>query len=101
MELTLEGRNGENNLSVELGILIGLSSILFFSNKTYGGPHHPDTDKRITRYLEKLKPSNDHSIWGIAALCLRLWDTQFNLNFNWPLQVNDFKELYYSVLQQI
>lgn len=101
IELMLAGKDGNNDKSIELGILIGLSSMLFFRNSTYGGATHPDTDNRIKNLLEKLNPSFDQPIWGVAALFFKMWDNQFKFNFNWPIHVNDFKELFYNVLQQI
>lgn len=101
IELMLSGKNEENEKSIELGILMGLCSMLYFKKDTSGGEHHPDTDSRIKNFLEKLNPSKEHPIWGVAALFFKLWDNQFNLNFIWPKEVNDFKELFYNTLSQI
>jgi hypothetical protein len=101
IELMLSGKDGENDKSLEFGVLIGLASMLFFRKTTYGGDHHPDTDNRIQNYLEKLNAPYDHPIWGGAALALKLWDNQFNLSFNWPSHANDFKEIFYGILEQI
>lgn len=101
IELMLNGKDGEHDRSIELGILIGLCSMLYFRSTTYGGDHHPDTDSRIKTYLEKLNPSIEDPLWGISALFLKFWDNQFNLNFDWPKHVNDFKELFYNTLTQI
>ena len=101
IDLMLQGRDGKNNKSIELGILMGLASILYFRKNVYGENTHPDTDARIKDYLEKLNPSNEEPIWGIASLFLKLWDNQFNHNFNWPKHVNDFKELFYNTLNQL
>ncbi len=101
IKLMLDGKNGVNDKSIDLGILIGLASLLFFKNNTDGGETHPDTDDRIKTYLEKLNLSFDQPIWGSASLFFKLWDNQFDLNFNWPKQVNDFKEMFYNILEQI
>lgn len=101
IELMLNGKDGKHDKSIELGILIGLSSMLYFRKNTYGGETHPDTDSRIKNYLEKLNPSNVDPIWGVAALFFKVWDNQFNLSFDWPLDVNDFKELFTGVLTQL
>lgn len=101
IELMLNGKDGENDKSIELGILIGLASMLYFRDNVYGGDHHPDTDTRIKTYLEKINPSNEEPIWGVASLFFKLWDNQFNLNFNWPKHINDFKELFYNTLEQV
>lgn len=101
IELMLDGKNGITDKSIELGILIGFCSMLFFRSTTYGGHHHPDTDSRIKSYLEKLRPKEGDPLWGIAALFLKFWDDQFNLNFVWPKHINDFRELFYNTLTQV
>jgi hypothetical protein len=101
IELLLKGRNGQNDKSLELGILMGLSALLFFGNSSSGGKVHPDTDNRIKNYLEQLNAPLEAPIWGMAALFFRIWDEQFNLNFSWPSMINDFKELFYDVLKQV
>jgi hypothetical protein len=101
IELTLKGRNGENDKSVELGILMGLSALLFLKSNTTGGPHHPDTDWRIKNYLNQLNPTNESPIWGIATLFFKLWDQEFGNKFTWPTEINDFKELVNLTLAQI
>jgi len=101
IELMLQGKNGKNDKSIDLGILIGLCSMLYFSESTSGGKHHPDTDVRIVNFLDQINPSNDDPIWGIAGLFFKIWDDQFNLNFVWPTQINDFKELFYNTLKQV
>lgn len=101
IELMLEGKDGIQDKTIELGILIGLTSILYFKSNTDGGLHHPDTDDRIKTYLDKINPNFEEPIWGVASLAIKLWDNQFNLNFNWSKEANDFKELFQNTLTQI
>lgn len=101
IELMLKGRDAVNGRTIELGILMGLASMLFFSKESSGGRHHPDLDIRINSYLQELNPTNEEPIWGVASLFLKLWDNQFNLDFNWPKHINDFKELFNNTLTQV
>lgn len=101
IELMLAGRDGQIDKTLEMGILIGLGSMLYFKNNSEGGALHPDVDVRIKNFLTKLDPSFDAPLWGIAALFIKLWDDQFNLNFSWPKEANDFKEIFNSALKQI
>lgn len=93
IELILSGVSEEKRKSAIGGILIGLCCLLYFKSETLNQTH-PDTDKRIDYFLKTINPKNDDSIWGIAALAYRLWDNQFSKAFNYPKQVNDFKEMY-------
>lgn len=93
IELILAGVSPERRKTAIAGILIGLCSLLYFKSETLSNSH-PDTDKRIDNFLLAVNPPNDDSIWGVAALAYRLWDNQFSKAFNYPKQVNDFKEMY-------
>jgi len=101
IELVLKGRNGFNDSSIELGTLMGLGALLFSSKSTSGGAVHPDTDTRIKTYLETLQPANTSPLWGIASLFFRLWDDHYKLQYTWPKEIHDFKDLFYDTLKQI
>ena len=101
IELMLSAKNGENDKTIDLGILMGLASMLFFKSDVEGGAHHPDTDSRITNFLEKLDIADDDNLWGIASLFFKLWEEQFSLSFTWAKSVGTFKELFYDTLPQV
>lgn len=93
IELILGGVPDERKKTAIGGILAGLCCLLYFKNVTLNHTH-PDTDKRIDNLLTVVNAENDDPIWGIAALAYKLWDNQFAKSFNYPSQVNDFKEMY-------
>lgn len=100
MTLVLSGANENTKLSAEIGVLVGLCSMLFFKQKSVTTTH-PATDDRIHSLIEKAKPSNADAHWGIASLAFKLWDNQFMKNFNWPTEVHDLKELYELIREEI
>jgi hypothetical protein len=100
MDLVLKKINKQNKISAELGILMGLCSMLFFTQNSKSTTH-PAIDDRIHKLIEKVNPSNTDAHYGIAVLAFQLWDKNFNKNFIWPKRVNDLKELYDLIRLQI
>jgi len=87
-------------LAIEIGIVLGILSMFYFSSNTEG-VKHPNAEDRLTNALEKLSMSHDHEAWGIACVGLRLWDEQFGLNLKWTENPNSYKDLYYDIISQI
>lgn len=83
-----------------LAIVVGLTSMLFVKQDLSGGCDHPDVDVRIENALDLIKPSEDSPIWAFLVLFLKLWDKQFSHNFVTSTHYNNFKELYYELLDQ-
>lgn len=101
IELVLLGSDARTKLSTEMGVLIGLCCLLFFSSKSVTTTH-PATDERIHNLLETINPPDPADAhWGIAALAYKLWDNQFSKNFTWPKEVRDLKELYELIRKEI
>lgn len=100
IELILLGTNDVTKASTHFGILIGLCSFLFFKG-TVANETHPDTDDRITTFVEKIDPPPSNAMWGVAALAFKLWDDQFAKYYHWPKEIGDLKELFYYVKKQI
>lgn len=92
--------NYRNKYNTELAIIIGLASMLFSSPNLSGGNSHPDLDKRIENYLQIVKPEVESPLWAFLVIFMKLWDEQFNHNFIYKTEYNDFKELYYELLEQ-
>ena len=100
MDLVLTGATEKTKLSAEIGVLIGLASMLFFKQKSETTTH-PATDDRMHELIKRANPSNADAHWGIATLAFKLWDDQFIKNFTWPTQVHDLKELYETIRNEI
>jgi hypothetical protein len=100
IDLVLLGGTQETKKTMEAGILIGLCCLLFFSRDSKAVTH-PTSYDRITTFLEKLNPELASPLWGIATLALKLWDNQYSKDFVWPKEIDNFKELYYSIIAQI
>jgi hypothetical protein len=100
MELVLNGTTDKTRLSAEIGILMGLSSMLFFKQKSETTTH-PATDDRMHKLIVQTNASSPDPHWGIAVLAFKLWDNQFMKKFNWPSNVHDLKELYDLIRKEI
>lgn len=100
MELILLGVTSGTRLTIELGTLIGLSSLLFFDSESKESTH-PATDDRIHKLIEKINPPTSAPHWSIACLAFQLWDNQFNKSLPLPKKVNDYKELYEHMRSEI
>lgn len=100
-EHVLKGQTPENRMSLQMGVLIGLCSMLFLSCSVSAGNTHPDTHKRIKSFLEKVNPRDDSQLWSVACLCLGIWDMKFDKYNDFPDKVETHKEMFYMVLEEI
>lgn len=101
IKLVLDGRNNENRVTVNMGILLGLCSLLFFNSITKGETY-PDTDERIDAVIKVIHPKDSQDpMWGIATLAYRLWDRQYNKGLIWQERLESPMELYYSIKHQV
>lgn len=82
------------------GIVIGLLSMFFF-NSTTSGKRHPNAEDRLTNALESMGLDENDTTWGIACIGLELWDSQFNLQFNWQKEPESSRHQYYNIIEQI
>ena len=89
-----------NTTKTELGITFGIMSLLFFKADLYGGSEHPDVDQRLENYLQIIKPKDDSQIWAILVLFMKLWGEQFSYKFVEKPGYENFKILFYELLQQ-
>lgn len=101
IELILKGifPNRINELPIQIGITIGLLSMFYFKATTEN-KIHPKTEDRLVDAVEQMQISDNHDVWGIALVGLRLWDEQFGLDFKWKFEKTD-KEQFYDLIKQI
>lgn len=93
--------NGRNRNVSELAIIIGLASMLFFSNSLEGGSKHPNIDVRLENAIRLFEPKEDSSVWTMLALFVKIWDKQFTLGLIEQPAYDTYKDLYYDLLSQI
>ena len=70
--------NPQMDGTIELGLVVGIGSLLFVSECWLGGDEHPDTDERVYRLLEMLNNNPDADNWRFGLLMLLMWDLKFN-----------------------
>jgi hypothetical protein len=100
ISLVLAGRDGTNETTIRMGLLIGLCSLLFFSGVTKGNAY-PDTDERIEAILRIINPDPQDAMWGIATLAYKLWDRLYDKKLLWTDGLETPKALYYSIKRQV
>lgn len=102
IELMRTGITNAKKDGINIGILVGLSCLLFFQKTTVSqSGTHPDIDTRIHALLEYLKPEATDPLWGIAYLAYKLWDFKFSKSFVWATEFNSPKDLYYHFYNQL
>jgi hypothetical protein len=101
IELVLNGIDNKNKTTREMGLLIGLCSLLFFDAVTKKRDY-PDTDERIDALIRKLDPKDPKdALWGISTLAYKLWDKQYNKGLTWKEGLESPKALYHSIKDQV
>lgn len=100
-ELLLQGRDGNNNMTLELGILLGLCSMLMLVPNENDGITHPSSINRLKAFLQKLDPIPESQLWGMACLFLGIWDNVFKKNYDFSDSVDTYKDMFYNVVNQI
>lgn len=92
--------NDEDRITITLGILTGLASLLLLSNRMKG-INHPDPDDRITYVLEELNFSADHLSWGYATMSFLLWKKIHFGEWEFPNKFESFKDFYYRLIENV
>lgn len=92
--------SSDNSKAMEISIFIGLLSLLFFKPNLSGGKEHPDNDERILNYFNYINPNEDHELWALGAVALKLWNDQFDLRLSFTGNYNNYKEYFFYILEQ-
>lgn len=101
IDTILKGATQANRFVLEIGIVLGILSMLFFRSIT-SGKKHPNVEDRITNALERMGAASDSQAWAFACIGLELWDEQFEHYFDWTGKGNmSYKELYNKIVEQI
>ena len=85
---------GQNSKFIaEVGIVMGILSMIFFRSNTTG-KKHPNVEDRLTNALERMHASEDSFAWAFACVGLELWDEQFELHLDWKSKEKKIIEIY-------
>lgn len=97
----LRGTSKEKKFIVEIAIVMGVISMIFFRSTT-SGQKHPNVEDRLTNALERMAVDDNSRAWAFACVALELWDDQFNLQFDWKAKGTvTYKQLYFNTVAQI
>lgn len=100
-DLMLDGCDGDNEMSIKMGILMALCSLLMLTPKPVKGGSHPMAHHRIKIYLEYIKPDEKSQLWSVACLFLGVWDMRYSKFNDFPDNVDTHKEMFYKVIDEI
>lgn len=101
ISLVLAGADDDNTMTIKMGLLMGLCSLLFFKSVTKS-ECYPDVDDRIDAVISIINPEDaEDAIWGIATLAYKLWDKQYGKGLIWENGLESPKHLYYSIKNQV
>jgi len=81
-----------------VGVLSALCALTFTSPKFSGGKDHPDPDRRIIDFLERLNHEEDHPFWGMASWALMEWQINFKSIFGFPSEFKNQKQYFYDLI---
>jgi hypothetical protein len=87
--------------TIKLGVVVALVSLAFFDDTIKGGEQHPDPDQRILAQLQKMNLDEKDNLWGVASLAFRLWSIAYDKPFDFPTEVENYRELFDLTLQRI
>lgn len=97
----LLGAGQDRKFIAEIGIVLGILSMIFFRSTTTG-IKHPNVEDRLTNALHRMKAGEDSIAWAFACIGLELWDEQFDLKFDWKAKSQmTFQGLYFDIIEQI
>jgi hypothetical protein len=92
INLFIDGIDTSNESATKYGVVIALSSLLFFDSKV-SKKLHPDSDIRVMNALCQFAIDENDTSWLIACAALRLWSNRFSLDLDWE-EKSSFKRLY-------
>ncbi len=91
----------DSELTIQMGILMGLCAMIMSSPETGDEQVHPSSFKRLNAFLEMINPEPSNQIWAMACLYIGVWDMVFSKGYNWVEKCSDYKEMYYYVYKQV
>lgn len=91
--------SGENQLGVQIGITVGILSMLYFRPVT-DDKKHPNIEDRLVNALVQMEISDTSPCWGFALIGIELWANQFGLDITWDKSLND-KDSFNYIVEQI
>ncbi|AMR29524.1 hypothetical protein A0257_22125 [Hymenobacter psoromatis] len=83
-----------NKISSELGNLVGLCSLLFFSRSVNTSRSHPGVAERIDAFMQETSPEPQSGLWGLACVAFKLWAANFGLIQQLPDAIDGYEQLY-------
>lgn len=92
---------GEKGVTMQLGIVIGLSSLIFLDNSMSGGEEHPDPDSRLRRLLERMELDPTSNLWWIASLSFIMWGNYYKRKISLPGVIEDSKTLFDKIIEEV
>ena len=91
----------DSELTVQMGILMGLCSMIMSSPRTTDGQTHPSSFKRLNVFIDFINPAPESQLYAMACLYIGVWDMVFSKGYDWIEQCDNYKEMYNHVYHQI
>lgn len=99
-ELIIRCTKDETKLTIQIGYIIAMSSLLILS-KNYRKGTHPDSHERLFIALNNLNLQKDSALWNIASMSIILWSVIYKTKLNLNLRYSNPKELFFSLYKQL
>jgi hypothetical protein len=96
-----KGMSDENvKINYGMGMVLGFSAVLLLQANLQN-KDHPDSHHRLESILKSLNADSRSSFWGVAIVTLILWAKKYKKQLNQPKTVEDFKEWFYYLFNQL
>lgn len=90
-DLLLKGRDGKNDFTIYLGIIMGLASLVVFNPDIKDSLTHPNSISRLDAFMKKINLEETHTLWCITTVVLLDWNMRNDYEFVFPKEFDTFK----------
>lgn len=100
-DLLLKGRNGKNDTTIYLGIIMALATLLILNPKIEDSGSHPSSLSRLDAFVKKINLPETHTLWCILTIIIHDWNMRYDLGFDFPKESDTFKSRYEEMIEII
>lgn len=94
----LKGRDGKNDFTIYLGIIMGLASLVVLNPDIKDSPSHPNSISRLDAFMKRINLEETHTLWCITTIVLHDWNMRNDYEFVFPKESDTFKSRYEEMM---
>lgn len=97
-ELMLKGRDGNNDFTIYLGVIMGLATLIVLNSNIKDSPTHPSSISRLDTFMKRINLEETHTLWCITTIILHDWNMRNDFEFVFPMESDTFKSRYEEMM---